>query len=78
MHQPAESEKLKTVVNDSIADALPAEAKEESGVSDPAEAIETSHQLSPHSLGGSSTDEPVKEQQADVCRQLSNWTRAQS
>jgi serine/threonine-protein kinase len=59
-HQPAESEKLKTVVNDSIADALPAEAKEESGVSDPAEAIETSHQLSPHSLGGSSTDEPVK------------------
>ncbi len=60
MHQPAESEKLKTVVNDSIADALPAEAKEESGVSDPAEAIETSHQLSPHSLGGSSTDEPVK------------------
>jgi len=59
-HQPPESEKLKTVVNDSIADALPAEAKEESGVSDPAEAIETSHQLSPHSLGGSSTDEPVK------------------
>jgi eukaryotic-like serine/threonine-protein kinase len=59
-HQPPESEKLKTVVNDSIADALPAEAKEESGVSDPAEAIETFHQLSPHSLGGSSTDEPVK------------------
>jgi serine/threonine protein kinase len=59
-HQPPESEKLKTVVNDSIADSLPAGAKEESGVSDPADAIETSHQLSPHSLGGSSTDEPVK------------------
>ena len=59
-HQPPESEKLKTVVNDSIAEALPAEAKEESRVSDPADAIETSHQLSPHSLGGSSTDEPVK------------------
>jgi serine/threonine protein kinase len=59
-HQPLESEKLKTVVNDSVADALPAEAKEESGVSDPANAIETSHQFSPHSLGGSSTDEPVK------------------
>src|SRR6267378_2149843 len=59
-HQPPESEKLKTVVNDSIADALPAGAKEESGVSDPADAIETSHQLSPHSLGGSSTEEPVK------------------
>src|SRR5438128_8557455 len=29
-------------------------------VSDPAAAVETSHQLSPHSLGGSSTDEPVK------------------
>src|SRR6267378_1694992 len=59
-HQPPESEKLKTVVNDSIADALPAGAKEESGVSDPADAIETSHQLSSHSLGGSSTEEPVK------------------
>jgi serine/threonine protein kinase len=59
-HQPLESEKLKTVVNDSVVDALPAEAKEESGVSDPANAIETSHQFSPHSLGGSSTDEPVK------------------
>jgi serine/threonine protein kinase len=59
-HQPPESEELKTVVNDSIADALPAVAKEESGVSDPADAIETSHQLSPHSLGGSSTDEPVQ------------------
>jgi eukaryotic-like serine/threonine-protein kinase len=59
-HQPPESEKLKTVVNDSIAEALPAEAKEESRVSDPADAIETSHQLSPHSLGGSSTEEPVK------------------
>jgi len=56
-HQPTVSEKLKTVVNDSIADALPAGAEE---VSDPAAAVETSHQLSPHSLGGSSTDEPMK------------------
>ena len=59
-HQPPASEKLKTVVNDSIADALPAGAMGQGRVSDPADAIETSHQLSPYSLGGSSTDEPVK------------------